>query len=601
MDLEIEIFDEEGESTGLRAYCQLKATDSEEDDDVLSITRKHFDYWLSHPQPTLLVRYHADTQLMRWEWVHNIAWRMKRDAASLEVSRFLKPWDQVGTPHLIRSFLVQRNQKIFHDLREPFTVSIESNTRGLAKIVGLAKKLGERLGEGFSVKARTKVESAFNIFVEKDKVSCTHFGRPGLVAHFPPNADEDQTLNVIATILFLTACRYNRLNVGRGILNEFGSDLANQVGLGEMTFLLIHGMCEVLGVSSTVSLLMTTDNRELAFDRMTHLLSLGGELCTSPQTRKEWIDVLENWSDSPPFEDMAGACAYNAGNILLSESRWLDAITHFERVIEREPAYQNRDYFWGDFGCALFESGQFEKAIACYRTMEKINRTSGCAWRIADALFLDGKYAKALLELKRIPPDSEPVPAYIHLILIVCEGLVLEWEIDEQVCCAIPDELQERLQQEEVVEDIAEFRERLRTYLDVFAINGLLNFNAGIWARMSGHHRVATFRFLTCALCQRGDTKAWAEAIVSEYIYQRSTTDDKERYSSLMLLAQMLTAAVDFLGSEELLAELLTLLSLEEASYLEEEILHNGFLELIRGVPPAKDLPFILRVFTDAE
>ena len=80
MDLEIEIFDEEGESTGLRAYCQLKATDSEEDDDVLSITRKHFDYWLSHPQPTLLVRYHADTQLMRWEWVHNIAWRMKRDA-----------------------------------------------------------------------------------------------------------------------------------------------------------------------------------------------------------------------------------------------------------------------------------------------------------------------------------------------------------------------------------------------------------------------------------------------------------------------------------------------------------------------------------------
>ena len=66
IDVQLELFDENGMALGLRAYGQLKATDNLEDDDKLSLDRDHFDYWSSQSDPVLLLRFFSANQSFQW-------------------------------------------------------------------------------------------------------------------------------------------------------------------------------------------------------------------------------------------------------------------------------------------------------------------------------------------------------------------------------------------------------------------------------------------------------------------------------------------------------------------------------------------------------
>lgn len=92
IDVQVEIFENSGNSTGLRIYGQLKATDKDEDEDVLALDREHFDYWAAHTDPVILFRFYAGSGVIKWCWMHELEWRMRPSANSLDVSSHLRPW-----------------------------------------------------------------------------------------------------------------------------------------------------------------------------------------------------------------------------------------------------------------------------------------------------------------------------------------------------------------------------------------------------------------------------------------------------------------------------------------------------------------------------
>jgi Domain of unknown function (DUF4365) len=98
IDVQIEIFDINGESSGLRVYAQLKATDKTEDDDSLSLDKEHFDYWAAHSDPVLLIRYFDISKSFKWTWIHDIHWRLKPNKENISVTDYLKNWDKKKTP-----------------------------------------------------------------------------------------------------------------------------------------------------------------------------------------------------------------------------------------------------------------------------------------------------------------------------------------------------------------------------------------------------------------------------------------------------------------------------------------------------------------------
>lgn len=90
IDVQLELFDKDGLSTGLRSYGQLKATHKPDEDDALAIDRDHFEYRAAHTDPVLLLRYYAGTEQFSWCWLHDVAWSLKRDAQSLRIHVFLR-------------------------------------------------------------------------------------------------------------------------------------------------------------------------------------------------------------------------------------------------------------------------------------------------------------------------------------------------------------------------------------------------------------------------------------------------------------------------------------------------------------------------------
>lgn len=70
IDGSIEVFDERGETTGLRFYVQLKATDSEHAQTQRTIRFKTStqEYWHQQKHPTLLIQYCSAVKCVYWAW-----------------------------------------------------------------------------------------------------------------------------------------------------------------------------------------------------------------------------------------------------------------------------------------------------------------------------------------------------------------------------------------------------------------------------------------------------------------------------------------------------------------------------------------------------
>lgn len=132
IDVQVELFDENGDSTGLRIYGQLKATDKREDDDVLELDREHFEYWAAHTDPVALFRYFAGSAAIKWCWMHDLEWHMRPSAKSLDVSSHLIPWKGAESASAIIRLTKLRAESLRQRLTPPVSISVRNANGGLA-------------------------------------------------------------------------------------------------------------------------------------------------------------------------------------------------------------------------------------------------------------------------------------------------------------------------------------------------------------------------------------------------------------------------------------------------------------------------------------
>ena len=72
VDLEVEVFDEDENSTGLTFIAQVKATDDAKKERSTSIKSDRLRYLASHDAPSMVVRYCHPTQTVHFAWVTNL-------------------------------------------------------------------------------------------------------------------------------------------------------------------------------------------------------------------------------------------------------------------------------------------------------------------------------------------------------------------------------------------------------------------------------------------------------------------------------------------------------------------------------------------------
>jgi hypothetical protein len=98
--------------------------------------------------------------------------------------------------------------------------------------------------------------------------------------------------------------------------------------------------------------------------------------------------------------------------------------------------------------------------------------------------------------------------------LHVCDEIQRVWGLSSQALSTISEEDLEGLKTSAAQLNESDVILHLQPLMNMNAIDGFFNFNAGVFANHYGHHSIAAYRFLTCALRQRGDAEAWTNSIM---------------------------------------------------------------------------------------
>lgn len=524
IDVQIEIFNSDGNTTGLRVYGQLKATDKSEEEDVLSLDREHFEYWSSHSDPVLLLRYFAQTKTLKWCWVHDLEWRMKTAAASVNVAPYLELWQKDEAAKKIEKLVNLRRDVIQHQLSLPTTVAVRDASNGVVGSLKLAENLAARLPTGsFKILGETASPCHFDVLFEKNKLRLSHVGLPGYVITCEDDfSDTDIIADLAVFLLFHISCRYDRSSVARLIAAQSSSSLFSAATSEEFQRPLIDGLIYALGIDQAIPLILS--NLTNIEDPIVWLNIYAGGLQASKRYGQSdlWQKQLKAWADSPPYPSIAASSAYNAANFLAHTGSWHEALHYYRIAGERDPNYLTRDYYWAELGAAQFETDQFSTAADSYQKAFSINQSPAEQWRLGDALFQCGHYEEAYVNINSAVASDTSLDSYPRLVAALCEELMSRWGIREQKVESVSTATQEALMALTAAVSKSDTILKLQPFLEVCAIDPLLSYNAGHLANISGQPEIAMYRFLTCALRQRGDVQAWACAITSAMVGQQN-------------------------------------------------------------------------------
>lgn len=516
IDVQLEIFEADGFATGLRCYGQLKATDNATDDDVLSLDRDHFEYWGAHTDPVLLLRYYADENRYSWCWLHDVAWSMKPDAQSLSVTKFLKPWDNLNSPEAIKDFLGQRSRAFTERQFPPFSVAVRSGSIPLAKLVAATNYLNELDNlSAIEFEAESLSSATFEVSVLPSGIACSYLGLPGVVIEEFDEIAHSCIAETILLLVFLTACRYDRILVARPIAKFcFGFLLK---AAGEKLFLpMMDSVIYAIGLKDASDLLRgesTSDMPEIGsalFPGVAYVAAQRyGEI-------DQWISMHREELAASKTSEHRAATAYSLGNALSNKNQWSEALPMFKLAADAFPDYFNRAYFRHEYGAALFENGLFAEATEQYRAALALEPSQRLHYLLGNVLFCAGEFSKAIAELDVSlgAPPEEGYVASAHLLRELCREFVEAWGVD-RLEHVVAENGGVDILQSLSGEDLQDLPKALAPLMQRFGSDATFNFNAGHLALSNGQNVLATYRFLNCAARERNDSEAWALSVAS--------------------------------------------------------------------------------------
>jgi len=490
IDCQVEIFDDDKKSTGLRFYIQLKATDKEESLDSLQLDSDHFIYWTKQNDPVVLIRFFQKIDELSWCWIHDLHWRLKSDKNTIDVSSFLRKWDTTS-PDEIKGYLTTRRNAFTQNLLPPYTVSLnfslDNKKKKLRIISGIQKHLDK---SNFSI--LTNQPATITLNVTKDKVTTVLLGLPGVTIPFEKSISDTKVIDLSILSLFMTSCRYEKIILSRNIISSCLSFLY-ETAKDEFIGYLFDGLILTFGITSTFRIL-----REQFSISATKASWLYGETTS-------WVTILDEISSSSKNTEGMSTIFYNLGNSLINIGRWSDALVAYTKVRECDPSYAKRDYFLKELGIINLELGNLEEAFKIFKQVCDNDNTPIAKIYLATILFKLGKFKEAASNFSKLDLSTSVNPHEKFLIANVCIFLVTEFNVstNNPVNAAPPPS--QKLPEHILKKSISSFD----------LLNPTVAFNLAFAAETIDNYRCAMFLFMLSALICPEDDEAWASSILN--------------------------------------------------------------------------------------
>ncbi len=516
IDCEVEVFDEDGASTGLMFLVQLRATDDAERGDRVRLKVSEADYYAQFDLPVAVVRYCSVTDAFHWAWADIIRSRISlaSDQASFTYVFSEEERWAGATPAQIRRTLDVRRALAAFPPGAPIPIRLELDRipaearfpieRAMAKAIASSNGVLVRaVGATQPIEVHVVPEPAY-LAVRIDSLASTTFD---LV---DPAPDDYITATLYGLVRLLMRKRLvrqaevvARVIIARGRPFDFG-DLAITA-------------CQALArdLPALVDLAIVNDlhDQTVVFHSV-----IARILFQAPQDdAARWTAVDRFFAASLEAAravdpDSEAASHYSIGNFYRGQRGLQGTLTRafreYNSARRLRPAYLRTGYFLRELGGVLFERRRYAAAVRSYQAAHALDPAPDLAFLLGDALLLSGGVAEAQDCFADAAAHAEE------------SGLVQEAELKRLTCTwllataraeRVPRRCSEarRLHGANGLYDPTALAALLA---EVDGLDPLAHFNLGITRARQGDRASALNHFLLCAFVQPNDAEAWANA-----------------------------------------------------------------------------------------
>jgi tetratricopeptide (TPR) repeat protein len=518
IDAEVEIFDADGNATGLVFWVQLKATEEKNIDKAkkISLSLDSLSYFKSLELPVMVVRYVSKTNSLYYRWSHEIdPYPIKHNQQSKVIV-----FDEkltCGNTHQITSYIKKINKIKKRNFYLPIKASIETKSQ---LVTGLEKWLFEsnlrtELNKFKDIVCVDKNEndSLVQLIISGNELKVSMSGLAGCVIH---NIDK-VTCNIEKEL-----AKSSMIGISLALAKLGSPELAAKIILKPEVANFLYSN-EKFAVHLLPSILKTTyfeaiveqliDNLDDQKSNIIETIALSSSIGLRTESSNEKIiekllvKSLEKYKNNG-WEGLYGSAHYNLANFYRSVSQFKNSLKHYFLAQRYEPNYLGRDYFHRELAGVLFELRRYKLSANSYKKALEIGDEIFDKALCADALMYSGQYREALELLTDYTEHSCEVSPTWHLKLTFLDSLIENTGIEKQI------RKSKKAARHIGVDKSGEVSlKNLEETLELDYLYGLAWYNLGGYFFQSQEIVSAQLCYMSCAVLQPWDIEAWVNAI----------------------------------------------------------------------------------------
>ncbi|MFZ3005814.1 MAG: DUF4365 domain-containing protein [Phenylobacterium sp.] len=502
LDLEVEVFTEAGDATGLFFYVQVRATDDPNSARKLRFDVDQLDYFRLLDLPTAIVRYCASDDSFHLMWGFEAP--LPEGSKATQTLTF-EPGQQwtAGTAGQILRTLETLRRLNHRSESAPLALAFLDDQADPDRSYAIQSAM-ERLGKlGFV----TPVHETSPVTLE------VHSSEQGLTLRIDRFAEVDvedpgPDPTDLTTLLGWSAIQLLRRLGLKGAANRLVRSLTAAGFAPPTRPLALAGALALLpDVAAAVDLACQAglqDNQDEAYFILTAAIHSVGLSPSDVESRLALCrEALECHARNGDVTAQA-ATTYSIGNTLRAADRFAEAVAWYNRALKLRPAYADAAYFWSELGGCFYMRRKFRAAARAYERALALEPDTRLQLLAADALLGGGEpsLAAELFDLASEDPTAGS-PGEAWLKGEFCRRLAAERGASFERPIRILGPLWAR----------AGIDGDWDAIIAIDPLDPLANFNEGVALGAGGKNGDAFWRFLAVALMQPGDVEAWSNAV----------------------------------------------------------------------------------------
>lgn len=432
IDLEVEIFDQAGNATGLLFYVQMKGTRSAKLEKQVAIKIDRLRYLADFDSPSIICRYCVDTGRLYWMWIFDAFQQVSSPNSRTVTLTFteLNLWSEKTPNEIERTLPLLRKlrsgpratiigvsfdftslpsmdrfgarQAVAHIISSCSGFALYSDKMEMIPI-SITSKYGDlKISIGETVSITFKCD---HLDYESVLASAT-YGMLYHLAYF----EFSQQARELANFALQEKCKTNARHLAAAAVKQISDSPDAGVDLAILNDIHVQ---QDAAYAMVTSCLLSNEVGKISKNKAVVRFYKEAIRC------QEEIDV-----------ESTATIHYSLANYFMNMKDFLSAVHHYNRARKMDVIYLQREYFTREFAAVCFWMGRFKAAARAYQCAVDAEPDAKTCYCLGDALFYSGRTHDALLQYEEVARGNDA--GFLHeasLKVVLCHAL-LAWQND---------------------------------------------------------------------------------------------------------------------------------------------------------------------------